>query len=518
MAKYNAKVKTTQEVVNPQGGTGIKHSPEMEMVSLLATGMDGKFYEKESDRETRLSEVIKSVGKKDPELVAKALVYARSVMGQRSVTHVGSVVALKVLSGNPIATRFFSKRDRKENRGGIIYRLDDMLEIISYYFLRNPNKPLPNSIKRGFKNVLENSDTYELAKYQGNGRSVSLIDVVNLVHPKPSEKMQETFKKLMTGELKQFNTVEDKNTKTGQVVAEKVRLGEMTKEEGEVQLKESKGENFKQLIEEGTIGYLALLRNLRNIVNTTTDEVFNKALEMLTDEKRVRKSLVFPHQIDIAFEVLLSEGTIDSRRKVMLLTAINTAYELATPNLTELFTHGRTAVVIDTSGSMTSPAKMGKSSINSRAVDKAALIGATLAKGIGADMYHFSTYCEELRYNPLDSVNTIKNMVINRSYGGGTNFNSIFQKLQGQYDRIFVISDMQGGDSILNGSEYQRYVKENGQPYIYSIDLCGYGTTMFKQNHKLINLFGYSSDIYESVRSSELNPKKILEEIRKIVI
>lgn len=520
MAKYNTKIAgTAQEVVNAQGGQSIKLSPELEMVGLLATGLDGRFYEKESERETRLIDVIKAVGKKDPELVAKALVYARSIMGQRSVTHVGAVAAVNVLSGNPLASRFYGKRDRKENRGGIVYRLDDILEIVAYYFMRNPGKPLPNSMKRGFKNALESADTYELAKYQGNGKSVSLVDIVNLVHPHPSEKMQETFKKLMKGELKQFNTAEDKNTKSGQEIAEKVKTGKITKAQAEVELKEAKAENWKQLIEEGTLGYLALLRNLRNIVSVASDEVFTKALDMLVDEKRVRKSLVFPHQIDIAFEVLMAEGgNIAQTRRTRLLTAVNKAYELAIPNLTELFSYGRTAVVIDTSGSMTTQVSMGQSRINSRAVEKAALIGATLAKGIGADMYHFSNSCSQLTFNPLDSVNTIKNFVVNRSFGGGTEFNSIFRSLNGKYDRVFVISDMQGGDSILRNSSYQSYIKTHGQPFVYSIDLCGYGNTMFKQSDKLINLYGYSADIYESVKSSEIDPKAILKEIRKIVI
>lgn len=517
MSKFNQK-RTTPEVVNHNGGQAVKFSPEMELVGLLATGLDGRFYEKENDREKRLVELIKTVGKKDPELVAKALVYTRAVTGQRSVTHVGAVAALSVLSGTQLGTKFFTKRSRKENKGGIVYRLDDMLEIISYYYLRNPNKPLPNAIKRGFKNVLENADTYELAKYQAKNSEVSLVDVVNLVRPKPNEKMVKVFKDLMTGNLKQFNTAEDKNTKAGQDIAEKVKKGEITKEEAVTKLSEAKADNWKQLINEGTLGYLALLRNLRNIVNTADDSTYQNALNMLTDEKRVRKSLVFPHQIDIAFEVLLSEGLNNQYRKVSLLTAINTAYELAIPNLTELFSFGRTAVVLDTSGSMTSAAQMGRVSINSSAVAKGALIAATLCKGIGADMYHFSNSCSKLDYNPIDSVNTIKNFIVNRSYGGGTEFNSIFKVLQGKYDRVFVISDMQGSDTLLRGSSYQAYIQKNGQPFIYSINMCGYGTTMFKQNDKLINLFGYSSDIYEMVKTSELNPKAILDEIRKIEI
>jgi len=518
MSKYNVKTKTSNETTTHQGGVGIKLSSDLEMVSLLATGLDGRFYETESEREARLISVIKEVGKTDPELVAKALVYARTVMGQRSVTHVGAVAALSVLRGKPIATRFFTKRDRKANRGGIIYRLDDMLEIMSYYFLRNPGKPVPNAIRRGFKIALEAADTYELAKYQGKNGQVKLVDLVNLVRPKPSEIMQDTFRKLMNGELKQFNTAEDKNTKSGQEVAAKVKSGEITKEEGQVQLKEAKTENWAQLIKEGTIGYLALLRNLKNIATVASEDVFEEAMVMLTDEARIRKSLVFPHQIDIAFEVVLDEGGFTQNRKVKLLKSIDKAYELAIPNLTELFKFGRTAVVIDTSGSMTTQARMGDKRINSSAVEKAALIGATLTKGIGADLYHFSTQCSRLSYNPLDSINTIKSGIVQKAYGGGTNFESIFRSLEGQYDRIFVISDMQGSDSVLRSSSYQAYMQKYGRPFVYSIDLVGYGTTMFKQNDKLINLFGYSSDIYMQVKTAEIDPKAILEEIRKINI
>jgi len=520
MAKYNQKrVSPANEVVNLNGGQSIKLIPELEMVGLLATGLDGRFYEKESERETRLIQSIKIVGKKDPELVAKALVYARSVMGQRSVTHVGAIAALSVLSGKPFAAKFFTKRDRKVNKGGIIYRLDDMLEIVAYYYLRNPNKPLPNAIKRGFKNALENADTYELAKYQGKNSAISLVDIVNLVHPKPSEQMTETFKKLMCGELKQFNTAEDKNTKAGQEVAAKVKSGQITKAEAEVELKDTKADNWKTLVADGTLGYLALLRNLRNIVTVADDATFAQALNMLTEEKRVLKSLVFPHQIDIAFEVLLQETSIDQSRRNKLLTAVNKAYELAIPNLAELFTHGRTAVVVDTSSSMRSASvNMNSKRINSQVVEKAALIGATLSKGIGADLYGFDYDTYELKYNPLDSINTIKNTIVNKTNGGSTNFQTIFNKLNGKYDRVFVISDMQGSDSLLRSSSYQAYIGKYGQPFIYSIDLQGYGTTMFKQNEKMINLFGYSSDIYENIRTCEINPKAILDEIRKIVI
>lgn len=515
MARYNTSSKTiTPTVKNFEGGDSYKLNPKHELISLMVSGFDNTFYEKLSDREIRFSDLIKDLAKKDPEFVAKTLIYTRSVVGQRSVTHFGSTVLAPYLSGTELGKRFYSKRDRKSQKGGIIHRLDDMLEIVACYLAMNPNKPLPNAMKKGFKSALESADTYELAKYQGKGKSVSMVDIVNLVHPKPSSEMVETFKKLMTGELKQFNTVEDKNTESGKIISQKLKSGELTKEQAEVELKEAKEDNFKELIEKKTIGYLALLRNLRNILKTSSnDDLIGNTCRLLTDEKFIKKSLVFPHQIDLALEVLLGEFSSSSMEVRKILSALNTAYELSIPNLTELFAHGKTAVVFDTSGSMSSSIKLeGGKQGRASALDKAALIAATLVKGINADAYQFADRCLEVSYNPLDSVNTIKSGFLSQKgrAGGGTNFNSIFNTIGSNYDRVFVISDEQGA-SVLEKSAYKNM-------HVYSINLCGYGTTMFKPGKNVHSIFGYGSDIYELVKKVEIDPNAIMSEIEKIVI
>ena len=512
MARYNVKAKpTVLPVANHEGGKGYQYDSKSELVAMLATGLDNKYYEKLGERETRLSDVIADVAKTDKTFVAKALVYARTVMGQRTVTHFGAVELAKALAGDGLGAKFFSKRARKANAGGIIYRLDDMLEIAACYQARNPGKQLSNAIKKGFKAALEAADEYELAKYQAKNRDLSLVDIVNLVHPKPSEKMTPVFAKLMKGELKQFNTVEDKNTKAGQEVAAKVKAGEITAEEATVKLNTAKEDNFAELIKERKIGYLALLRNLRNILKTgAKNEIVNGACELLTDAKLIKQSLVFPHQIDLALEILLDEFGGQANAFVK---ALNTAYELAIPNLTELFKTGRTAVVFDTSGSMSSAIRLANKSQGSEsAVGKAALIAATLAKGIGADVFHFANYCEQIKFNPLDTVNTIKKGFASKQgeVGHGTEFRSILKTLDGKYDRVFIISDMQGAD-YLDKSEYKN-------THIYSVDICGYGTTMFKPGSKVYSIFGYSSDIYELIKKVEIDPQALIKEIEKIEI
>lgn len=513
MARYNAKTaKVTPTVTNHQGGTGYAYDAKSELVAILATGLDNKYYEKVGERENRLANVIAEVAKKDKVFAAKALVYARTVMGQRTVTHFGAVELAKVLSGDNLGARFFSKRDRKENKGGIVFRLDDMLEIAACYQARNPGKHFSNAIKKGFKAALEAADEYELAKYQAKNRDLSLVDIVNLVRPRPSKKMEPVFAKLMKGELKQFNTVEDKNTKAGQEVAAKVKAGTITKEDAVKVLAEAKEDNYAELIATRKIGYLALLRNLRNILNTGAKaDVVKGACELLTDEKLIKQSLVFPHQIDLALEVMLDEFGASKARP--FIGALNTAYELAIPNLSELFPAGKTAVVFDSSGSMSSPIKLANKKQGSEAaIDKAALIAATLAKGINADVYHFADSCRQIRFNPLDTVNTLKKQFRGKQgdVGYGTAFESIMTHIGNKYDRVFVISDMQGRDR-LERSAYAHM-------HVYSIDICGYGSTMFKPGNKVYSIFGYSADIYELVKKVEIDPKALIKAIEAIEI
>jgi 60 kDa SS-A/Ro ribonucleoprotein len=342
-----------------------------------------------------------------------------------------------------------------------------------------------------------------------------LVDLVNLVHPKPSKEMVETFSKLMKGELREFNTVESKNSETGQVVAARLKSGEITKEEANTQLQESKESNYRDLITSKKIGYLALLRNLRNILKNSSDaDLINGATNLLMNEAFIRKSLVFPHQIDLALEVILDEFGTSSTSVRSMITALNTAYELSIPNLTELFTHGKTAVVFDTSASMTNKVTLsaGRKNGSDSCIGKAALVAATLSKGINADVYHFASYCEGVKFNPLDSVNTIKNQFVKMEgrVGHGTDFNSIFTTLKGNYDRVFVISDMQGASRITPTS----YSKM----HIYSIDMAGYGTSMFKAGNNIYSINGYGSDIYELVKKVEINPQVLIDEIEAIQI
>ena len=110
MSRYNTKTTPKQpDVINHQGGASYKLDPKMEMVAILATGFDNTYYEKLTDRETRFKTLIVDIAKKEPEFVAKALVYSRAVLGQRSVSQFGAVALTPLLSGRAVARKFFYK-------------------------------------------------------------------------------------------------------------------------------------------------------------------------------------------------------------------------------------------------------------------------------------------------------------------------------------------------------------------------------------------------------------------------
>ena len=571
MSKYNKPVeKTVRQSTTHQGGVGFTQTPEKELIGILATGLDNTYYENENDRDKRFCEVFNKIAHKDKEFAAKSLVYARTKFGQRTVTHRGAVELIPFLQGDSLGKRFFSKRQRNKNEGGVVYRIDDMTEILACYLAKNGNDaPIPNAIKKGFKDAIENADAYQLAKYQMKNKAVSLVDIVNLVHHRetdiqgtidvpvevyhkavqgtkfattsllpPLTKDVEkgltvkvpTLQALVLGILKQFNTVEDKNTEAGKVVAEKVKAGELTQEEAEKQLNEAKTDNFRDLIETKKIGYLALLRNLRNILKTNDAELLAKAEELLVTKEFIRKSLVWPHQIDLALEVLLVE--FSGRGMNSLASTLGTAYELSIPNLKELIPEGKTAIVFDSSGSMQGRRQISisaKQHINTSPAEKAALVAATFAKGVGGDVYHFADYTKQIKgWNPADSFNSIKKEFLshNGEVGYGTAFASsieLFERENKQYDRVIIISDCQDGRGWYRSGgtiedALKSYSKKFGTPYVYIIDVTGYEVVSGKPGQRVFRMAGYTQDIYECIPQLEINPNVVIDEIKAINI
>ena len=275
----NLVIDLPENIYNLAGGEAYKVSVHYELVSLLLTSfMQNQYYRSSNDTLDQLKHVMLQA---DAGFAAKAAIFARTQFGMRSVTHALAASLAPKLSGKEWAKRFYEQ---------IVYRPDDMCRILEYYTQSYGNKALPNALKKGFAKAFDKFDTYQLAKYKNEDKKVSLMDVVRLVHPKASERNQEGLEQLTEGVLKNTATWESMLTQAGKLATNEAR-------------NEAKKDAWTSLLTSKRLGYFALLRNLRNIMEQAP-EAIELACEQLTSRKAIKKSLVLPFRFDTAHHQL----------------------------------------------------------------------------------------------------------------------------------------------------------------------------------------------------------------------
>lgn len=473
MSRFNQKNTNTTKTVNLAGGEAFIESPQLELVSLLLTSfVKDQYYRSSKEALKQLQTLIDSNA--DKRFVAKAAIYARTKFGMRSISHAVAAELATRVKGETWTKNFFDK---------IVYRPDDMTEILAYYYgLGQKNEP--NALKKGFASAFARFDEYQLAKYKKDGQAVSLIDVANMVHPKHSDAIE----KLIKGTLKPAETWENKLSKAGQ---------EAETEEGK---EEAKAGVWKQLVKTKRIGYFALLRNLRNILEQASD-ILPQALELLTDEKLIRSSLVLPFRFLTAIDEL---GKINTDGVRDVIVALNKAMDIAVVNVPKF--EGKTLVVVDESGSMSGePSKI------------ASLFAAILYKSNDADLMLFQEDARYVTLNPTDSTLTLASQINKLHRGGGTSFHAPLQEANRAYQRMIFLSDMQGwvGHDVPTSSFNDYKTRTGANPKIYSFDLAGYGTLQFPENN-IFAIAGFSEKIFDVMKLLEQDRNALISEIEKI--
>ena len=514
---------------NRQGCAAYSLSDELRLISMLNTiKLEPQFYRSENQTMRELRDLIERIGLKDPYFVAQAIVYSRCLgEGMRSVNHLAAALLAPFISGKEYAKRFYGLWDKKEKKGGCIYRVDDMSEIKDVYAALNKST-LSNSMKKGFAAVLEALDTYQLAKYKD-----TVIDMANLTHPKSAlskaeivvdGKKMKVIDALMKGITVSADTWEVANSEAGQEVAKAVKAGKLTKAEAEATLANAKNDNWEAMLTEGKLGILAAIRNIRSMLKSPRKEVIDALCKLVSNGEAIRNGKIMPYQIDYAYEVVKKEfsNSADGRR---VMEALLKGYEYAVPNLAEALP-GRTCVMVDCSGSMNTYCTQAgqRSNIATSAAEKAGLIAATIAKATNADVVRFGSHAEFYSYDPNESVFSLGRK-IGHDNMGGTSIPSAFELIRNakrQYDRIILLSDNEcnarsywSGDWV--SGAYKKYVHDVANPYVYAVDLASYGTTPIAGD-RVNYYFGYGFAMFEDIASKEFNPSAHIEAIRKIVI
>lgn len=475
--RFNIKRQPKNMTLNLAGGEAYVQSPKLELVSLLLTSFaQGQYYRCADQTIERLKELVNAV--EDKRFAAKAAVYARTEFGMRSISHVVASEIAKNVKGEQWTRRFFDR---------VVYRTDDITEILACY-LGTYGKPVPNSLKDGLALAFGKFDCYQLAKYRAEKAEISLVDAVNLVRPVPNDRNREALRKLVKDELRSVGTWESGLTSAGQ------------KAETDENKALLKADTWRELVSGKKIGYFALLRNLRNILEQAPDLV-DKACEMLTDEKLIRSSLVLPFRYQTAINEIQKTNLNGVQKAIQ---ALDKAVDTSLSNVPKL--PGRTLVAVDGSGSM-----------EGRPIEIASLFAAVLTKMNGADMIVFSDNARYFSVNTADTTMSIAKLIRGVCAFGGTNFHSIFEKANRKYDRIVILSDMQAWMGHHTPKKtFEAYKKKyDASPAIYSFDLAGHGTMQFPED-KVYCLAGFSEKVFDIMSLLERDKNALIEEIEKV--
>jgi len=549
-AKFNAKRETKHvpSEVNKMGSAAYKLDPREELVStVLTTFVQKSYYEGENEI---LDRIRKSAEMCSPLFVAKTAIYTRTAANMRSSSHVLASELASRLSGLNWGRRFYEK---------IVVRPDDMSEILSYLKNVMKREKIPNAIRKGFKAKLESLDPYLIDKYKMLSRDISLIDLVNVFHPIPTQSNGKAYELLMKNNGKGIDKL------YGSKILEK----EMSKAGTAPKTAQKTVEAAKQEAIESTLGNVKgmpifnLLRNLRNIILYAPGSV-KEAVRQLTIAEKIYKSRLLPFRFlsahreisDMRYDLkegesssIVFEDEIETRActreefsklKKEVIFAIETAVEHACHNIPEL--EGRVAILIDHSGSMRGD--MGGNSLvsafsHTRSSDIANVFASMfLSKQPSVYVGLFGDTLRQYKVNRDKNILATAKDIHNegRECGGGTEHGIylFFEELinsKTPVDFIIIFSDMvigercswYGRDYGRSTGRFQEVFKQFRKLYpgtkVVSVDIRQTdGTTVFNKNYGVTQVAGWSEKIFDVIAEGGAGYKAIIEEIEKIVI
>lgn len=503
MPRFNAPAPAKpghEHARNLAGGEAYDRDPKVALASLVLTSLvQDTFYRTAEQQLADLAAVARSCAQAGDLLYcAKAAVYARREHGLRTITH-ALAAEVAQLRGEFSAQRgswgpaFFER---------IVARPDDASEIAACWLgkygareSKKGHKTLPNAMKRGFAKVLGKMSPHSLSKYDGSStRSLTLRQLAHLVHPAGPK--ESAIYKLRGGALPPAETWEVALTQAGQ----------KAKEEG-VEL--DKGTAWRDVLAGGKLGYFALLRNARNIVENAPDQA-DTLCKKLADADAVRGSKILPFQFLAAFEAL-KEKTGPAARQV--LASISAAIDLALSNVPKL--EGATLVALDDSGSMLSHGRIPWH--KQPAVFGGIFVAALARANADCDVMLFSEDAKMMQMPTGVPLLAALFGYTGALRGCGTNYAAPFQAARRKYDRIIVLSDAQGwrDDPELALAHYEQ--RTGARPRVYSWDLVGSSTQQLR-GKRATPIAGISDKVFDLLKLAETDPKAMVSAIEAVTL
>ena len=279
------------------------------------------------------------------------------------------------------------------------------------------------------------------------------------------------------------------------------------------------------LLDENLVGYMALLRNLRNMLQAgISPDTVKKVSLYLADRDEVVRSKQLPFRFLSAYKSLMdADGVKDTADLAELLAAVELASNVAAESIS---LPGTTAIFADASGSMTSQTVSDKSSRTCAEV--ASVMAGIAAKASDrAYLFEFATDVKGIRFSKTDTVLGIANRFKHEGVGGhNTNAWKIAEFLREKGitpDRVIVLSDMQAwNDSSMSGlggyharsaserkamcdtwGDYVASSKAARDTWLHCIHLNGHGDSPVDSGARVNQLSGFSEKVFGMLLDTE---------------
>ncbi|WP_027382161.1 TROVE domain-containing protein [Epilithonimonas caeni] len=504
--KFNFLRKSNRVVTNYEGAEAYTMTPAEELYSaVVTTGLSNATYEKGNDRLARIQSLIQ---KNDPDFVAKLAVYARKDMYLRSIPLVLTTELAKQASGTDLVSKTID---------GVIQRADEITELLAYYQLANERTEtkklnrLSKQIQKGLVKSFNKFDEYQFAKYNRKAE-VTLKDALFLVHPKAKDENQQAiFNKIINDSLETPYTWEVELSALGQ-----------TKFADDAERKSAFKNKWEELIFSSKLGYMATLRNLRNILeaNVSSDAIY-KVCNYLSDEKAVINSKQLPFRFLSAYRELKNS---DSKYTSSILEALEDAVMVSAKNIRGFGFESSVVIATDVSGSM-------QKAISPKSKVLLYDIGLLMAMMLQSQCKNVITgmFGDIWKIVPMPKNGILRNVDAfykrEGEVGYSTNGYLVIEDLirrNEKVDKVMLFTDTQLWNSNVTNDSFEyswnRYKKINPNAKLYIFDLAGYGKqSLDVRKNDVYLIAGWSDKIFDVLNALE-DRKSAVEMIKKVVL
>ncbi len=453
-----------------QGGPGFARDTKSELFLLAVANFVGEdtFYEDAQGRDTRYADLVQHATAEDPVWTARLLRWLRTDANMRTASIVGAAEYVKACQG--MAVRYGPTP--RSVVSSVIQRADEPGEMIAYW-LAKYGRTMPSALKRGIGDaVLRLGTEFNYLKWDGEGRGVRFADVLNLTHPGDRKGSAQSIRGQWQHDLfgyavkaphqdgleipESLATLTRRKALMAMPVDERRRVLESPQVLAEAGMTwESlagwlQGPMDKEAWEAiiPSMGYMALLRNLRNFDQAgVSDVVAATVAAKLADPEQVARSRQLPMRFLSAYRAAPS-----LRWSYPLEQALGHSLR----NIPEL--RGRTLILVDTSGSMYAP--FSKDGTLMR-WDSAVVFGLALASRCSAaDVVSFSSTARywgdshgaHTKVFPVQAGESVLRGIERWKtggyfLGGGTATEPALRQHFAGHDRVVILTDEQAGMS-----------------------------------------------------------------------